>query len=55
MAFSQKILSLAVRQEIKILVKTKQAGNSPQIFPNWRLSPISGKSQDFRPIVESLM
>jgi hypothetical protein len=37
---------LVVRQEIKILVETEQAGNSPQIFPNLRLSPNSGKSQD---------
>jgi hypothetical protein len=28
-----KIFTLVVKQEIKILVKTKQAGNSPQIFP----------------------
>jgi cellulose synthase/poly-beta-1,6-N-acetylglucosamine synthase-like glycosyltransferase len=28
---------MVVRQEINILVKTKQAGNYPQIFPNWRL------------------
>jgi hypothetical protein len=45
---------LVVRQEIKIFVTTKQARNSPQIFPNWRLSPNSGKSWDFCPIVESL-
>jgi hypothetical protein len=37
MAFSQKILTFVVKQEIKISVKTKQAGNSPQIFPNWSL------------------
>jgi hypothetical protein len=30
---------LVVKKEIKILVKTKHAGNSPQIFPNWRLLP----------------
>jgi hypothetical protein len=29
-----KYFNLFVKQEIKILVKTKQAGNSPQIFPN---------------------
>jgi hypothetical protein len=27
-----------LKQEIKILVKTKQSGNSLQIFPNWRLA-----------------
>jgi hypothetical protein len=31
-AFSQKIFTLVVNQESKILVKTKQAGNFPQIF-----------------------
>jgi hypothetical protein len=45
---------LVVRQEIKILVKTKQAGNSSQMFPNWRLSPNSGNSLDFCPKVENL-
>jgi hypothetical protein len=33
MALCQYILSLVEKQEIKILVKTKQAGNSTQIFP----------------------
>jgi hypothetical protein len=32
MTFSQKIIILVVKQEFKILVKTKQAGNSPQIY-----------------------
>jgi hypothetical protein len=35
MAFNQQILTLVVQQEFKILINTKQAGNSPQIFPNW--------------------
>jgi hypothetical protein len=30
---------VVVKQEIKLLAKTKQAGNAPQILPNWRLSP----------------
>jgi hypothetical protein len=47
MAFNQYILTLVVRQEIKILAKTEQ------IFPNWGLSPNSGKSQGFCPIVGS--
>jgi hypothetical protein len=31
MAVSQEIFTLVVKHEIKILVRTKQAGNSPQI------------------------
>jgi hypothetical protein len=38
MAVSQLMLTLVVKQQIKILVKSKSAGNSPQIFPNQRLS-----------------
>jgi hypothetical protein len=40
--------------KLTFLVNTKQAGYFPQIFPNWRLSPNSGKSRDFCPLVESL-
>jgi hypothetical protein len=45
-AFSQYIITLVVKQELKILVKTKQAEFSPQIFPNWRLLLNRQKSQD---------
>jgi hypothetical protein len=45
---------LVIKQEIKILVETKQAENSPQIFSNWRLSLNRQKSQDFRQIDKSL-
>jgi hypothetical protein len=36
------------------LVQTKQAGNSPQIFPYWRLLPNRQKSQDFSRVDKSL-
>jgi hypothetical protein len=41
---------MAISQEINIFVKTKQGGNSPQIFPNWRLLPNRQRSLDLRRI-----
>jgi hypothetical protein len=54
-AFSQYIITLVVKQELKILVKTKQAEFSPQIFPNWRLLLNRQKSQDIVLLRQCLM
>jgi hypothetical protein len=45
---------LAVKKEIKILVKTKQAGNSNNFFRNLRRLLTRQKSQDFCRIDKSL-
>jgi hypothetical protein len=47
MAFSQIMVTFVVKQEINILLKTKQAATFPQIFPNWRLFPNRQSSLDF--------
>jgi hypothetical protein len=54
MVFVNKFLKLAVKQEMKIFVKTKRAGNDSQIFPNWSLLLNRQKSQDFCWIDKSL-
>jgi hypothetical protein len=44
MAFNHEMLSLVAKKQIIILVKSKQAGNSPKIFPDQGLLPYRQRS-----------
>jgi hypothetical protein len=45
MEFSQQILTLVVKQKLKMLLKTKQAGNFPQIFHEDKTSSSMNRPQ----------